>query len=74
MDELLRALQLNDPVAVNKYAMWLLVTRDGRLNRNQVNEFERYAPCKISEWHSTTFKSACYIGTITYNNRTYGFG
>ena len=74
MDELLRALQRNDPVAINKYAISLLVTRDLRLNKNQVNEFERYAPCKIKEWHSTTFKSACYIGTITYNNRTYCFG
>lgn len=75
MDELLDALRKGDPTKVNEYATKLLVTRDNRLNKLQVNEFEHYARCKVEEWQpSTVFKQRCYVGTITYNNLTYGFG
>lgn len=75
MKELLDALRKGDPVAINKYAMELLVTRDKRLNKLQANEFEHFAHCKVEEWPaSTVFKYRCYIGTITYKNETYGFG
>lgn len=75
MDELLEALRKGDPIAINTYATELLVTRDKRLNKLQANEFEHYARCKVEEWTSSDiFKQRCYIGTITYNNLTYGFG
>lgn len=75
MDKLLEALRSGDPTAINKYAMELLVTRDKRLNKLQANEFEHYARCKVEAWQSgNVFKYNCYIGTITYNNLTYGFG
>lgn len=75
MDELLKALKSGDRREINKYAIELLVTWDNRLNKPQANEFEHFARCKIEEWYpSTIFKQKCYLGTITYNNVTYGFG
>lgn len=74
MNELLDALRRGDPVAINKYAMLLLVTKDQKLNKAQANEFERFAPCLIQDWTSDIFKTTCYVGTIVYNNKVYGFG
>jgi len=74
MDDLLKALRDGDRARINEYAKQLLVTRDNRLNKLQAQEFERYAPCRVIEWRSTTFKSRPYVGTIIYGNYEYGFG
>jgi hypothetical protein len=75
MDELLDALRSDDSTKINEYACALLVTRDNKLNKIEANAFEHFAKCKVSEWlDSTIFKSRCYVGTITYRNKTYGFG
>lgn len=74
MEELLEALRSRNSAEINKWAIALLVTRHNRLNRSQAQEFERYAPCKITEWSSDIFKSKPYVGIISYGNSEYGFG
>jgi len=75
MEELLKALKDDDPISINKYAMELLVTKNRELNKLEVNAFESYAHCKINPWPaSTIYKARCYIGTIIYKGKEYGFG
>jgi len=72
MDELLKALQEGDKDKVNNLACSLLITHDGQINRPQMNEFERYAPCMIFPIEKDSF--GWLIGGIKYNGKTYSFG
>jgi len=69
MKELLEALQSGNTRTISMLAMDLLLTGDNKLNKAQVNEFEKYAPCKIHETHGDH-----YIGYIEYNHCIYSFG
>ena len=87
MDELLKALQEamalpaegddGSPTAlladkINGLACELFITDKGRVNRAQVSEFEKYAPCKIFPLERDSF--GWTVGGITYNGRTFSFG
>ena len=87
MDELLKALQEamtlpnqgdeGSPTAlladqINGLACELFITDGGHINRAQVNEFEKYAPCKIFPVERDSF--GWLVGGITYNGRTFTFG
>lgn len=75
MEELLNALKEGDVTRVNELAKELLVTRDNKLNKIEVDAFEHFARCKVEEWpEATIFKSRCYIGIIIYRNKTFAFG
>jgi hypothetical protein len=66
MDELLQALKEGDESRINTLAKNLFSTSHGRLDRGQVNEFEKYAPCKIMVCDQI-------IIALTYNDHTYFF-
>jgi hypothetical protein len=72
MDELLKALQEGDEEKIDCLACSLLITSGGQINRAQVNEFEKYAPCKIFPIEQDSF--GWLIGGIRYNDKTYLFG
>lgn len=72
MNELLEALQKGDEEKVNELACGLFITHDGNINRPQMNEFERYAPCHIFPIEKDSF--GWLIGGIRYNNEVYSFG
>lgn len=57
---------------INHLACDLFVTSKGQLNHPQVNEFERYAPCKISICERDNFGPL--MCCIKYGNRRYYFG
>lgn len=72
MDKLLKALQEGDEEKINNYACALFITKEGRMNMAQKDEFERYAPCKIVCLERDSF--GWLIGGIKYNDKTYSFG
>ena len=72
MEELLKAIQAGDEIEVSAIANELFITHEGRVNYPQVNEFEKYAPCKIGPAERDSF--GWLIGYIKYNDRTYYFG
>lgn len=87
MDELLKALQEasqlpvegdeGSPTAlkadqINALACELFINHAGSVNWAQVNEFEKYAPCKIIPLEKDSF--GWLIGGIQYGGRTYSFG
>lgn len=47
MDELLAAIRLQDTDRVRILANQLFLTRTNYANKAQINEFEKFAPCKI---------------------------
>lgn len=57
---------------INSLACELFITSGGDLNRAQVSEFERYAPCKIFCAESDSF--GWLMGGINYHGRKYYFG
>ena len=77
MDELLAALQAGLEENVSELALDLFFTEEWKLNLAQVNEFEHYAPCKV-----TFLERPCYIwkkrqwksGEIFYRGKTFAFG
>lgn len=72
MDQLLEALKEGDEESINKLAANLFRTRAGGLNKAQINEFERYAPCRIFTLENN--EQSSFMGGIQYNDRTYMFG
>jgi len=72
MDELLAAMQAGDEDKVNDLACELFITNEGWCNRAQINEFERYAPCKIFPIERDSF--GWLIGGIKYNDKTFSYG
>jgi hypothetical protein len=74
MDALLKELQKEnpDPDNVNSLACALFITTEGRPNFAQMNEFERYAPCKIFCAERDSY--GWLIGGIKYNGKKYYFG
>lgn len=84
MDELLKALQEANSISENSIeeakkcividglACDLFITELGQPNMAQINEFEKYAPCKIGPAEQDSF--GWLIGYIRYNGRTYYFG
>lgn len=72
MDELLDALRKEDEARIAILANELFITREGRCNYAQMNEFERYAPCKIVKLEGDSF--GWLVGGIKYNDKTYSFG
>jgi hypothetical protein len=74
MDELLEALRKGNAYLINYYALEILVTRSGTLNKAAVQEFESYANCQVVEWQNTTFRRRPYLASIKYGDAEYGFG
>lgn len=74
MEELLKALQQKDQRKVYEIGSKLLVTKDNSINGPQANEFEKYAPCKITEAKSDVFHFRSFVGIIEYNDQVYYFG
>ena len=72
MDELLAALQTGDEDQIDAIASGLLITNEGRPNYCQINEFEKYAPCKIVAGETDSF--GWLTGIIKYNDKQYVFG
>lgn len=50
----------------------LFILSNGGINRAQMNEFERFAPCKIFCAERDSF--GWLVGGIIYNGRKYYFG
>jgi hypothetical protein len=57
---------------ISGLACTLFIRNNGRINYAQVNEFEKYAPCKIYPVEQDSF--GWLIGCIQYNDRKYYFG
>jgi hypothetical protein len=74
MNELLEALRMGNAYWINYYALEILVTKNGVLNKAAVQQFERYANCRVTEWNDTTFRRRPYLASIKYGNAEYGFG
>lgn len=72
MEALLKAMQEGDEEKVNDLACTLFITRNGEANRAQMNEFERYAPCRIYPLEKDSF--GWLIGGIKYNDKVFSFG
>lgn len=66
--------QPRDPIRerIDVLACDLFITKEGRINYAQVNEFEKYAPCKMFPAERDSF--GWVIGGINYNGRKYYFG
>ena len=74
MDELLDALRNENPKEINDKALALFMTKDRRINKLEINAFEKFAPCKVYIWSSDAFRNKPYIGSIVYYGKEYGFG
>lgn len=74
MDALLEELRKENPNrdTINYLAITLFITDKGQPNFAQMNEFERYAPCKIFCAERDTF--GWLVGGIIYNGKKYYFG
>lgn len=74
MDELLKEMQKETPDedVINGLACSLFITSGGGINLAQVNEFEKYAPCKIYPVEKDSF--GWLIGGIDYNDKNFTFG
>ena len=57
---------------IDSLACGLFITNQGRVNYAQVNEFEKYAPCKIGPAEQDSF--GWLMGYIKYGDRKYYFG
>lgn len=73
MDKLLKALQEEKQDLVGRYACDLFIDRDG-YNNAQINEFEKFAPCKIEKRTVNIGGAELLAGLIHYNNKVYIFG
>lgn len=72
MEELLDALKEGDQERINNLAAKLFRRRAGGLNKAQINEFERYAPCRIFTLENN--EQSSFMGGIQYHDHTYMFG
>jgi len=74
MEELLKAMQAEKPDedVINGLACNLFITPYGEINRAQINEFEKFAPCKIYPVERDSF--GWLIGGIKYNDKKFTFG
>jgi hypothetical protein len=88
MEELLKALQAANALPkppdienraytpaealVCSLANTLFITPGGQINKPQVNEFEKFAPCRIYPVDGDSF--GWLVGCICYNDRKYYFG
>ena len=74
MDVLLLAMQRSQEFLVNILACELFITQDDLCNRAQVDEFEKYAPCRIDIFGYNDQKREEPFGVIRYNNKIFKFG
>ncbi len=74
MDELLKALQHKDKRAVQIITRRLFMTKDGRVNWAQINEFQSYAPCKVSAFTLNKGMKTSLGGRLVYNDTVYSLG
>jgi hypothetical protein len=74
MEELLDALQKEDGGTIDKEARKLFITHEGLCNWAQLDEFERYAPCRIDAFGYYETKDDEPFGVIRYNDKIYPFG
>ena len=57
---------------INRLACKWFITREGRIDIGQMDEFRAYAPCKIYPVERDSF--GWLVGCILYNGRKYYFG
>lgn len=72
LQQLLKALQEGNKDAVRGLADELFITSSGQANLLAMNEFERYAPCRIYAVERDSF--GWLIGCIAYNDKKFYFG
>lgn len=71
MKALLEALQNKDKKSVKILSRKLFLTKDGNVNHAQINEFESYAPCKVSTFVLKEGMKSTLGGRIKYNDLVY---
>lgn len=72
MAELLKALMDEDCGRINRLAQDLFITPRGYTDRAQINEFEKYAPCKVEPVVRDALMWV--MGEIVYNGKRYLYG